>query len=138
MPEFKRDPSDYEITATAKRILNTNHVDSDACYAKSHGFVLSCEGVVRMIGGDAQSVTPVIMEKVDLQFRAIYGVKSVRWRLDNFIKLDGTWKVVLLDDRRYKKMMTIETATLKAMKIKDLRSELAKRIEDRKKRMFNG
>ncbi len=107
---------DYELNAEIRKILAENWVDTGLLYYKSVGQVVILEGVMKKRGGDMTSITPVVMDKIEKALNALPDVKRVRFRLENFAKVDGDWKhmITKMLERKEKHMM-FDPAAIKKM-----------------------
>lgn len=83
---------DFEINFKARNILVANRFDTDMLTAKSIGQILNVEGFAKLEDRDLMSASPTMMDNLDKEFRGIDGIKRIRYRLENYLYMDGQWR----------------------------------------------
>ncbi len=91
---------DFEINAKARNILVSNRFDCDMLTAKSIGQILNIEGYAKLEERDLMSVTPSMMDNVDKELQMIDGLRRIRYRLENYLYMDGNWRQLKIAMKR--------------------------------------
>ena len=118
--------SDYQIAAEAKRVLNQNWIDPGFIFTRSTSGTLAVEGIVKLLNGDVDSVSAQLMDKIDQQLGDIRGVRIIRYRLENMIRVDRTWKKISMKEQKKARVNELDAGAFKG--VRSLREQISDKL----------